>query len=439
MKRKNLAVFAIFVSLVVGYAGYDYWSTQRDEKRSSEQRLLLTANPDQVQKVALHMNGKDIELERQAEGWKMTKPVQDAGNAVVIDQYIEGIATEKSQNTVAEGDKLDLAAFGLDHPKGVIELGLNSGQTVRFTIGQMKNYQGDAYLRKDDEAKVMIVSSTWFSKVEKTAGDFRDKRLMRRSNATTEKIFYEKGTEKFQLIKKDGQWQAVGHSDWKLDQNKVRELLAQLNSTEALEFIAEGDAKPAELKKWQLDPPQFRLQVESSADSKLKPWTAGFAAGPDKVFRVHVSEPNQVLKIAPSELGKFQILTLDSFRDRSEPFQFDHSKVKKVDIKLGEKTFNLKSDDPKVQELMKQFDKVKVAEFTTGKHAPFEQEISLKDESDKEIFKFQWGGLHSVANSQGNRTVFSAKSSLLPQEFSISESDLNLLNLNEITSKASVQ
>jgi hypothetical protein len=426
--------------LVAGYAGYDYWSSQRQDQKTAAQKILLDAPVEQVRKITLQLGGPEIQLEKTEKGWKMTQPVADEANGTLIDQFLDGISTEKSQDTVAEGEKVDFAAFGLDQPKGVIELTLNSGKSIRYAIGRMKNYQGDAYLRKDNENKVLIVSSTWFSKVDKTALDFRDKRLMRRSNAKTDRISIETETEKFQLIKKDGNWMTEAHPDWKLDQNKIREFLSQLNSTEALEFIVEGDATAAEMKKWGLSSPALRVKVEATTEKESKPWVAEFATF-DKVSRVHVSDPNRVLKISPPDFNKFVLLNLDSFRDRTEPFMFDHGKVRKIELKLGNKIFNLKSDDPKAKDLMNQFDKIKVADFGTPKSLKFDQEISFQDEAGQEVFRFQWGDLHpaSAADPEGKK-VYSAQTSVFPKGFSLSESDLSLLNLDSITNnKASVQ
>ncbi len=439
-KQKKFAIFAACVFVVVGYAVYDYRSVLSEAKKSTEQKRVFPLDPDQVQKLVLKTNGQEIAVERDVKGWKMTKPAADVADGEAIEKYIDGISTETAQETVVEGDKVELANFGLDQPKGELELILNSGESHRFQIGSRKNYQGDAYLRKDGENKVQIASSTWFTKLDKTAVDFRDKRLMRRSNASTEKITFEKGSEKFQLSKKDAQWFLDAHPDWKLDQNKVRELLGQLNSTEVLEFIAEGNAKSEELKKWGLQPAQFRLTMEASKDSGLKPWVADFAMGSDKVGRVHVSEPDFVLKIAPSELGKFQILSADGFRDRAEPFQFDRAKVKKLDIKLGSKSFHLNSEDEKGKEILGLLEKMTIADFSKGPDARYEQEISLKGDGDQEVFHLKWGALRSVTDAKGSRvSVFSAQASGYPHEFNVSESDINSLNLNDLIKKESVK
>jgi hypothetical protein len=440
VKRRQLGIFTAIVGLVVGYAIYDYRSVLNEAKSTTEKRRLFSADPSQVQKVILKADGQTIEVERDEKGWKMNSPVKDWADGQAIEKFIEGISTENSQETVSEGDQLEWGNFGLDQPKGEIELILNSGEKHRFAIGQRKNYQGDAYLRKNDESKVLIASSTWFSKIDKTSLEFRDKRLMRRSNAATEKVSFEKGTEKFQLVKKDGQWQMARNPEWKLDQNKVRELISQLNSTEILEFIAEGDAKPEELKKWGLLPGQFRLTVEAAAETKLKPWTADFSFLSDKVARVHVSEPDFVLKLAPSELEKFQILRADSFRDRSEPFHFDKTKVKKIELRLGQKKVELKSEDEKGAQIIGLLEKMTIADFSSSQSARLDQEILLQDEAGKDIFRLKWGGLHTVINAKGSQvSVYSAEVSGYPQPFAIQESDINSLPLNEQNKKESVQ
>ncbi len=439
MKQRKRLVFAIFVFLVAGYAGYDYWSSQKEEKQKSDQRQILSLQTDQVQKITVQTEKEKIELERTVDGWKMTQPVSDRADSRGIEQYLEGIATERAQETVTEGENLNLAGFGLDHPKGVVTLALNSGSQETFAIGKMKNYQGDAYLRRNDEKKVWIASSTWFAKVEKTALDFRDKRLMRRSNAKTERIWIEKGGEKIELIKKDGNWILAAHPDWAVDQNKVREVLAGMNATEALEFISESDATPAELQKWGLTKPAVKVRIEAEKDADLKPWSVEVASGPDKVTRARTSDPLRVVKISPTDFGRFLALDANFFRDTETPFRFDSSKVKKIKVQLGQQEFEFKPEDERGKGLLAQLSKMKATDFVEPKAVNFEQRISFQDEAGNDLFTFQWGDLRQIQTSQGEKSVYTVKTSAFPKRFSLEEVDINNLNLNELKKKESAK
>jgi hypothetical protein len=422
MKTKKLVGFAGIVALVVGYAVYDYRSSLTVEKDKATQNRLFNEPADQISQFQIRSESGDIELKKDQDGWKMLQPVVDLADNHVADEFVEGIATESASETAVEGGEIQLSNFGLDRPKGTVSVTDNLGKKTEFKVGSLKNFQGDAFIQKNQDPKVLIASSTWFAKVEKKPVDFRDKRLMRFSNAKAEKISILKGKENFQLLKKEEGWVLSTHPDWKLDQNRVREILSMLNTTEILEFIAERDIQAQELKKWGLDHPRLQLKVDLRDHGS---WMADFAAGYDKVHRAHVTPPNFVFKISPTDSDKFFQLSEDYFRDRSEPFNFDKSQVREVSVKFGKNSASFKADDDKIRKLISQVAALKIAHFQVDPKNPLTDEISLKGEK---------GDLLTLKWSKAKGEIV-ASSSLFPERFSLSEEDINNLKLDELFKK----
>ncbi len=442
MRGKSAKRFIFFATaaVVVGYAIYDYKSSEIRSDHQDKQSLVLPVMADQIhilifEKGPSAKNSQAIELEHDKEGWKLVRPVQDRANSNIVDEFLEGLAAEKVKDVVVEGDKTDLTNFGLDQPLGKLTVIANSGERTQFSIGQRKNFQGDAFLQKNSEKKVSVVSSTWFEKINKTSLDFRDKRLMRTSNAGTEKIRILQALgarrERIELQKKDSIWTLQDQPKWHLDQNKVRELLSMLNTTDALEFIAEGDAVPAEISKWGLNHPRTQISVQSK-DGKV--WKADIAAGPDKVHRIRTNDPHLILKISPTDSDKFFQVSRDSFRDRSEPFDFDKNRVQKIEFSIGGKKTEISASSEMGSALISKLKSLSIIDFQNSSLAPLKNEIFLKDKSDQLVFRLQWSELPD-SKSNPAQTV-SAMTSVYPSRFNLSSEDIHNLKLSEISSAA---
>ncbi|PIS10844.1 MAG: hypothetical protein COT73_07195, partial [Bdellovibrio sp. CG10_big_fil_rev_8_21_14_0_10_47_8] len=261
MKKNKLLLFAMSVALVVAYAVYDYQSEKSQDIKKQEQSLLMGFKVDQIKKLEISAEGQDLVAEKSQVGWDVIQPVKDEGNSSAVETFLDGIATEKSKDLVKEGADIQWADFGLEPAKGKITLTNNAGETEIFSVGSIKNFQGDAFLRKNQDNRVFVVSPTWFSKLEKRPIDFRDRRLMRKSNARVQHLSFNIAGKKFELASKNDQWINPAHLDWKLDQNRVRETLTMLNATEVIEFITENKPKDSELKSWGLNQAPFELHV----------------------------------------------------------------------------------------------------------------------------------------------------------------------------------
>lgn len=429
MKRKKLLIFTLFVALVVGYAIYDYQSSLSQAEKKVQESFLVQYDSEQIQLVQLNNGKETIELKKEPSGWQMMKPRQELADQKAVEEFVDGIATEKYSETVVEGDQVDFSNFGLDQPLGNITVTNNSGESLNFTVGRNKNFQGEAYLRINDQKKVLLASSTWFTKINKTTLDFRDKRLMKFPSQLVEKLSFETGKERFALVKKEDSWILSAHPEWRLDQNKVRDLLAQLNSTNALEYISETKPTAKELQTWGLNSPRLTIKAFLKEG---KTWQASFSAGNDKVHRVLTSAPEQVLKISPTDSDKFYQMTADSFRDRYEPFQFDRTENQEVEIKLGKSSYRLKPENPKSGELIKKLRNLTVSEFRETEGKELENEIRVKSEG-KDIFQFQWGNLQKVKFNNAETKVFTSRTSKYPKTFTLLESDINSLQLDELT------
>jgi hypothetical protein len=420
-RAKNLLMLAALVIVVVGYAIYDYRSDEKMAEQKENASLLFTLKPEQVSQLKIKNGSGEFTLVRDKDGWKITAPIHDSADNTAVNEYLAAAVDEKSTTVAMEGPQIDWKQYGLDEPRGTLALADNSGHTNSVAVGKVKNFQGDAFIRKNNDNKVLVAANTWFTRIDQSLMGLRDKRIYRGSLQGVQSL----SLNGYHMLNKNGQWVSAEHPDDHLDQNKVRELLSMLSQTSGLEIIAEGKITAKENSEWGFKKPAVSVVLISENGRK---WKADFAQVKN-ITRVHVSEPEVVYKIAPSDLGKFQSADLDSLRDKAEPFQFDRAAVSEVDLHLPPQEKKLKMQD-QLTELLTKLHALNAIEYVNDRLSA-QGTLTLRDSQGKEIFSFQWGNRQKRKYDGIENSVYLAKTSLSPNAFTILVSDIDDLKLNQ--------
>jgi hypothetical protein len=429
--QKNL-VFVGFVALVVAYAYYDYRSDKAGEISKSENALLFTTKADQIQQLKMESSTSGVfDLQRTSEGWKFSSPLTETADQEAVTQFIEGIAAEKSSSVLLDGNEIDWKIYGLDHPKMVISLKDNLGATTRFEISGKKNFQGESYLRKNEEKRVYVAGGSWLQKADKTASDFRDRRIARVTPADLELIQVMKGKEKFSFRKKESDWVSAEKPSWKLDQNKVRKLISSLSSNRIQKFEAKVDTLPL-------------VTIELTSKTGRK-WQGQFGINKDKKNYLQVAELGITGELQVDDANEVYKLSIDAMRDRTEPFHFHKEDVKRIEYSSDGLKFTLEMKADKwevvsggdasrnfvadqVKNFLGKLMDLEALEFTMKKQPPPAKgqttHIVLKAIDDKLVFDLSWGHLDP-------QTLW-AKSNLYPETFSLSADKTKDLNLDQV-------
>lgn len=464
-KNRGFFILAGLTIAAVGFAVYDFRSEKSANESKLEKSRLVAWQPDQVNQVEISgstasATTKDstavisnkIKLVKTVDGWKIEEPIQEMADPAVIEEFVGGIVSESSDEVLQENQQIDWKVFGLDEPRGSISVQNNLGEKMTIFISAKKNYQGDAFLRRNQEQKVLLASSTWFSKLDKKVMDFREKRLLRKSLATAEGLDFQAGGEKFSLVYKDQKWTAPAHADWNLDQNKIREFLANLSNPLIHDYTKESAATPEERKKWGLSPSRAEMKVKFKDGSV---WTGTLGRDAGAVDRVEISEPPVVVVIPAADAAKFAEFRLDSLRDRHEPFAFKKVDVKKIEFESSEgvSSFELKgelwepvkkirNDDKigseRVAGFLARLGALEVGEFADKKTLPdrMGDVVRLRDDKDQIVFELRIGEKQKRKLLGRDRPLVQAKTNLYPDLFWLDDSTVRQLEVDEFFGRA---
>lgn len=320
MKLKGRTTLVIALLLFGGFAIFDFLQDKKKEEKSMEDSRFMTLEFDQVNSIQIEREGQKVVVQRTTEGWELVEPYKDNADNTVADDFVNNSFTERIIEVANEGEDIEWTRYGLDKPLGKVILKTASGQQNIFEVSEKKNIEDNAFARRNQENRVLVVNSSWQSRVRKTAMDFRDRRFLRNKIASVDelKLVNEKGTLELKRI--DGRWQSLTQKDIGLDQNKVRELLTTISEAKASEILS----APAVAEK-----KLFTLYLTLAG----KRWEAQVDQAKDLGIYARVSEPQFHMKMEAGALDKLISLTVKDLKEeppkKEEPAVRDDEPSKK--------------------------------------------------------------------------------------------------------------
>ncbi len=434
MKNKGLILLAGVVVALSLYAYFGEYKREVHEHHKKEvENKIITLKKDQVQNIEIQKGaGALISLKRTIDGWDMEKPAQDQADNEVVESFLDQITSEQATDRI-KPQSTDLKEYGLKPSLGTVTLVDNTGKKQEIEISSKKNFEGLVYLKVDHHPEVLTGSQTWTTFLTKPIDQFRNLRLFRGSISKVNKITLDndKGTTEFEYA--DGFWFSPQKSNWKLDQNAVREILTQASTAKGTSIIA--DTRPYGPVGKHLLTLTFQMDKETwkallHQDSKSKDVIAA------------ISPTHLIIRFPPQTLEELQSKNVLDFRNKTEPFQFDSSNVKRIVAHSKIKSFSLvmtnghweqETPDPNAivslnmaDDLVKKLNRMTVYHYL--EHPPHQMEmnndIQLFNADHELIFQFSWSDFKDhEAYAKTNRSG---------EVFQIDDAQVNQLMLPEI-------
>jgi hypothetical protein len=436
---KKTSWFAIFVAVLVAGTYYvEFYQANKEEQQKTEEAKIVSFAADHIHQIEVENKSGKVLLKRDPNGWRMEEPVKDWADSQYVDDFVSGLTEEKALEVAAEGENINWPLYSLDKDFSKVTFTNQEGASITVSASAKMNFEGNGFLRRNQENKVLVSSSQWAMRTQKAPLEFRDKRLFRGKIGSVEGIGIKSQKDEFELTNKEARWVNEKQASIKLDQNKVREILTSLNEIKAQEFL------PA-LPKGSTSKTKINLKL------KDKSWSADILQGTDRAYYAVVTEPAFVLKLDPGQVDKFRDMTFISLRDRKEPFDFQNLIVKKIELQTKLKKVTLVKEKDQWQlegDSSKKVDQNAVRSFITflsdsavseylekSEQAGFksaDNRITLKDDTQKVLYELTWGPELKKKALVGEKTLILAKSSLFPDIFGLDQSVIDswgLMNL----------
>ncbi len=446
-KNGSLIFFGVFI-LVSLVTAYQYFQSERTQSEQTKQSQLIKLEKDQINEVSFSSPNESFRLKRNQDGWALTEPFADLADSEHMENFISTALQEKSLSVAKEGSDIDWSLFGLKTPVASYQFIDQSGKAVQLFISGIKNFEGNPYLRRDNDNQVLVGGLVWTNFSSKKVMDFRNKKIFQASRADVQEVqFYHQGNKKIHLELIDGQWSFKDHKNWVLDQNEVRSLLTSLSEWKATEISPLSPLEKENLKK---NRPQFSLKLKV----KGQDWLLDINQSPTKLVFGALPDSDWSYQLEKDFFETLQGSTDRDYRDHKEPFSFDKKAVNKMVLVSPLKKVSLvkasanwefepKSDQPVVQEkadeLLERIRSSQVAEFlenevSRSKLKAFKptHQVDLLNSQNELIFSISWSDKKDL--SLISKNYYLTKTSRSGEIFYAESSSLDLLSSSQLVS-----
>jgi hypothetical protein len=264
MKLKStlilLAVFVVFLGFIL------FLDKKPGEKASGPEEKLVSLKSDDVTKIALKRGDETLVFEKDDKGdWMLREPLAVRGDNYEVGQLATSFADLKIERVV-EKEKADLSKYQI--PQKEVTLWTKGQATpVKILIGMENPIDRSLFAQKEGDPRVVLLSSTLSSTLDKKLQDFRQKDVFKYETNEVTAVKVKAKDVSWEAAKKDGRWFLEKPIRALARDSKIMDVLDSLSNMRAKEFAAE-EKKPEALKETGLDKPEYEVAVSIPKASK---------------------------------------------------------------------------------------------------------------------------------------------------------------------------
>jgi hypothetical protein len=375
---RRLASTLILVVILAGLVGYIYFvDSERTPGAAEAKPKAFDVSPENIVEVEIrNIAGETTRVERVEANWLLMAPQKADADAAAVASVTSSLASLEVQRVVDEMPA-DLAQYGLERPQ--IEVAFRARDQKEFErlqIGDKTPTGGDLYAKKPSENRVFLVSSFLDATFNKTAFDFRDKRILKFDRDAANGIEIINGPTPIQLTRSGTEWQIAKPIAARADYAAVEGVMTRLSSGQMQMISSEAGE---DLRAYGLDRPAITVNVTS--DSSRATLLVGKAADAG-TYAKDASRPMvfTVETSLPTDLGK----SLEDFR-RKDMFDARSFTAKRVEVRRGAETLTFEKtttdgkdawrnaagtnvDTTMVEDLLTKLSNLRAQSFDASKH-----------------------------------------------------------------------
>ncbi len=292
MKRYRFILTALLI-----FAALLAWVLTQERGRVPEEGEIFRFPPQQITKLEIKRDDKQLALERADEKWYLTKPVRGLADSDKVDRMLESLVQVKPGKR--EGVDLTNPDYGLDQPVLTVTFQTRAGRATTIKIGANSGTGNDHFATISGRPELYLIESSFKTALEKSADDLRDKKLVR------------------------------------LEKDDVRKLKIERPETTVIaERISAGDTH-----KWQLHQPveaaADRFASEDVVEGIIRAKAADFADRPQDLSSVGLDKPQAIVSLTTKD-GQQRTLRIGKQIEKEVPNEYgegtEQKRVVYVDI-----------------------------------------------------------------------------------------------------------
>jgi len=374
VKFKNtLILLGAFVLLLAAFFFLDKKGT-KDIAGGAEEKLVALASAD-IQKITFKKENETLTFQKDDKGdWMAVEPLEVRADNFEVNQLAESFADLKVERVV-EKAKADLKTYQI--PQKEVALWVKGkDQPVKILIGMANPLDNSFFAQKEGDPRVVLISSSLKSTLEKKFFDFRQKDIFKYETGEVKRIKLQAKNVIWEAQKTDDGWFFEAPFKAMAKETRITTFLDTMSNLRAKEFIAENK-NAEELKKFGLAAAEYKVVLSLPKTNKELAFAVHREA--DKTF-VTTSESTKIVipEIDPiAELEK----KADDYRE-NKVVTFNAWQANKAVLKKGSLSLTLtkasndkwyfdaaqkdEADGSKVEAFIRKIEGLEATEYVDG-------------------------------------------------------------------------
>jgi hypothetical protein len=345
MKPRRLLVAALLLVLLFAFWKFYKPAPKEDSTKASETspKILALAEADIV-KISLKKKDSDeVVIAKNAAGkWEITAPKALSADQEAVSGVLSTLASLNGDRVI-EDKASDLAQYGLSAPAFEVNIVAKSGRTTKLLIGDDIPTGGGAYVRVDGDPRVLTLTSSNKTSIQKTPDDLRDKRLLTVDSDKISRVELNVQTrgkaQSIEFGRNKDEWQILKPKPMRADNLLVGELVRKAQDAKMDTTVSADDAKKAASAFASGTPVATVKLTDASRTQELQ-----VRKSKDDYYAKSTAVEG-VYKVA-NDLGTGLDKSLDDFRNK-KLFDFGFSEPSKIEMhdKLVAYSFTKSGED----------------------------------------------------------------------------------------------
>jgi len=222
-------------------------------------KTIVSFTDDEVQKLDITGEGKDIALVRKDGTWTLDRPGAYPADAPTVRSYLSTLRSMRAVD-FPDDHPTDLSLYGLDTPRLRLHLLLGKNNADKeILIGSKETDKKELYVQTSGVPTVYTVSDFVLRDLNKTAADFRDKTLLAfdRDKIGALELQRKDGGQLKLVRGDDKQWRPDG-IEGKPAATVISQYIGDVHDLKGYEIVTD---EPGDLAQYGLDQPLLTLTV----------------------------------------------------------------------------------------------------------------------------------------------------------------------------------
>jgi hypothetical protein len=336
--KTTLILFVVFVVLLAFVLLFEEF---KGKSEKSEEGKLVSLSSDDVQKIMLKRENDSITFEKTSEDdkqeWVITEPLEAKADKYEVDRLADNFSDLRIERVVEEEPE-DLKKYEI--PKKEITLWFKDQEKpVKILVGAENPLDNTLFAKREDESKVVLLSSYLKSTLEKSLFDFRLKDIFRFETDDVKNIKLRAKESRWEAEKKEEEWFLKRPVAALAKESKITSILNSLSGLKAKEFVSEEKNKE-EVAQFGLNRPDYEVVLTMPVENQEMTF---FLHKKDEKLFATTSLSSKIIETEDALLSELEEAVAE-LREK-EVANFFSWEVNRLQLKRGEVDWVLVKDE----------------------------------------------------------------------------------------------